>query len=64
MSNYIFKKCSLAIAVCSAVTAMDINATQIDQTAETYEKIVVTGSRIPRANLVSASAVTVIDKKQ
>ena len=63
MSNYIFKKCSLAIAVCSAVTAIDINATQIDQTAETYEKIVVTGSRIPRANLVSASAVTVIDKK-
>lgn len=62
MKSMKFVKCSLGLAIASACTFVNA-APYAEQTdKEAVEKIVVTGSRIARTNLVSAAAVTVIDR--
>lgn len=55
-------KCTLALAIASACNVSYATPYENEQQSEKVEKIVVTGSRIARTNLVSAGAVTVIDK--
>jgi len=63
MNSFIFKKGTLSLAICASLGFISQHSLAVEEQVEEFEKIVVTGSRIPRANLISASAVTVIDKK-
>ncbi|MDO6426009.1 TonB-dependent receptor [Thalassotalea sp. 1_MG-2023] len=55
-------KCTLALAIASACSTANAASTDNQEAKQKAEKIVVTGSRIARTNLVAAGAVTVIDK--
>jgi outer membrane receptor protein involved in Fe transport len=56
-----YKKCTLALAVSMLSSFSSISAVAAEESAEP-ERIIVTGSRIPRENLVKAGAVTVISR--
>lgn len=59
--NIPYKKCALALAVSVVSSFSTISAVSAEESAEA-ERIIVTGSRIPRENLVKAGAVTVISR--